>query len=440
MHTIMNYYSTNNHNLEVPLQGALEKGIADDKGLYMPEHIPSLPKAFFKNISNMSLQEISFVIANTLFGSDVDSDVLKDIVYDSLNFDIPLEYITGNIFGLELFHGPTLTFKDVGTRFMARLHGYFYTKNHEKKPINVLAATSGDTGSAVANGFFGVKGVNVFVLYPRDAVNDIQKSQIATLGENIKAIEVNGTIDDCRTLIRNAFNDAELKKEVKLNSANSINIARMLPQMFYYFYAYALLMRRGQPLDKIVVSVPCGNFGNLCSALIAKAMGLPIYRFIAANNCNDTFHRYLKTGKYEPMPPISTIAPAIDIGAPANFARILDLYNGSHDAICRDISGCSYSDIEIAQTMRETFRNHGYMLDPHGAVAYRALLDGMDDDEMGIFLGTAHPAKFKSIVEPIIGAEIAIPDQLASFMSRPQRNITINASYSAFKKIILSNN
>ncbi len=433
----MIYYSTNNPNLEVSLQEAVVKGLAADRGLFMPERIPSLPKAFFNNIGNMSLQEISFIVANTLFGKDVESEVLKDIVYDTLNFDIPLKHVTGNMYSLELFHGPTLAFKDVGARFMARLLGYFNSKSNDKSMVNVLVATSGDTGSAVANGFLGVPGVRVFVLYPQGKVSRIQESQFTTLGKNITAIEVNGTFDDCQALVKNAFMDKELNQRMKLTSANSINVARFLPQMFYYFYAYAQIAKRGQKLDNIVVAVPSGNFGNICSALIGKAMGLPIKRFIAANNSNDVFYQYLQTGKYEPRKSIQTIANAMDVGDPSNFARVLDLYHHSHAAICKDISGCTYTDEQIAETMKETYDNQGYLLDPHGAVAYRALLEGLDDDETGIFLETAHPAKFKGTVEQILGTDIQVPEKLLAFMRGTKKSVRIGANYTSFKQVLI---
>lgn len=433
----MIYYSTNNPNLEVSLQEAVVKGLAADRGLFMPERIPSLPKAFFNNIGNMSLQEISFIVANTLFGKDVESEVLKDIVYDALNFDIPLKHVTGNMYSLELFHGPTLAFKDVGARFMARLLGYFNSKSNDKSMVNVLVATSGDTGSAVANGFLGVPGVRVFVLYPQGKVSRIQESQFTTLGKNITAIEVNGTFDDCQALVKNAFMDKELNQRMKLTSANSINVARFLPQMFYYFYAYAQIAKRRQKLDNIVVAVPSGNFGNICSALIGKAMGLPIKRFIAANNSNDVFYQYLQTGKYEPRKSIQTIANAMDVGDPSNFARVLDLYHHSHAAICKDISGCTYTDEQIAETMKETYDNQGYLLDPHGAVAYRALLEGLDDDETGIFLETAHPAKFKGTVEQILGTDIQVPEKLLAFMRGTKKSVRIGANYTSFKQVLI---
>ena len=330
----MEYYSTNHQTRNVSLREAVVKGLAADRGLFMPERIPALPKAFFKNIGNLSLQEISYAVANTLFSEDMDSQELKNIVYDTLNFDIPLVHVNGDIYSLELFHGPTAAFKDVGARFMARLLGYFTRRDKGDGMVNVLVATSGDTGSAVANGFLGVDGVRVFVLYPEGKVSKIQEAQFTTLGRNITAIEVNGTFDDCQRLVKSAFLDEELNATMKLSSANSINVARFLPQMFYYFYAYAQLQQRNQTDKDLVVSVPSGNFGNITAALIGKRMGLPINRFIAANNRNDIFYQYLLTGKYEPKPSIATIANAMDVGDPSNFARVLDLYGHSHSRIC----------------------------------------------------------------------------------------------------------
>ncbi len=434
----MEYYSTNGTTPNVSLHTAVVKGLAADRGLFMPERIPLLPTAFFKNIGQLSLQEISYAVANVLFGDDMESDVLKDIVYDTLNFDIPLKYIGDNKYSLELFHGPTLAFKDVGARFMARLLGYFNKiEGREEEMVNVLVATSGDTGSAVANGFLGVPGVRVFVLYPHDKVSLIQESQFTTLGQNITAIEVNGTFDDCQALVKNAFMDEELNGHMMLTSANSINVARFLPQMFYYFYAYSQLVKREQDTSNVVVAVPSGNFGNITAGLIAKRMGLPIKRFIAANNSNDVFFDYLKTGKYEPRPSITTIANAMDVGDPSNFARILDLYCNSHDAICADISGCTYSDEQIGETMVETYKSTGYILDPHGAVAYRSLLEGLQPEETGIFLETAHPAKFKDTVEPIIGAPVEIPAKLAAFMKGEKNTVQMNSGFTSFKKYLM---
>ncbi|MEG2674877.1 MAG: threonine synthase [Muribaculaceae bacterium] len=434
----MEYYSTNGTVEKVSLKEAVVTGLAVDRGLYMPERIPVLPKAFFNNIGSMSLQEISFAVANTLFGDDIEPSVLQEIVCDALNFDIPLVQVSENIYSLELFHGPTLAFKDVGARFMARVLAYFNSNAQEGDMVNVLVATSGDTGSAVANGFLGVNGVRVFVLYPQGKVSKIQEAQFTTLGRNITAIEVNGTFDDCQSLVKNAFMDAELNEKMKLTSANSINVARFLPQMFYYFYAYAQLAKRGVSLGNIVFSVPSGNFGNITAGLIAKAMGLPIKRFIAANNQNDIFYQYLLTGKYEPKASISTIANAMDVGDPSNFVRILDLYKHSHDAIKKDISGCTYSNEQISETLAKTYKDENYLLDPHGAVGYRGLLEGLGADEVGVFLETAHPAKFKNTVEKIIGEQLAIPGKLEAFMNGEKHTITMNSGFTSLKKYLLS--
>lgn len=433
----MQYYSTSGNAPKTSLQEAVVKGLAPDKGLYMPERIPMIPKAFFNNIGEMSLQDIAYVVANTLFGDDIDSETLKEIVNETLNFDIPLVKVFDNKYSLELFHGPTLAFKDVGARFMARLLGYFNKKNGTKD-VNVLVATSGDTGSAVANGFLGVPGVKVFVLYPKGKVSKIQEAQFTTLGQNITALEISGTFDDCQALVKNAFMDAELNEKLQLTSANSINVARFLPQMFYYFYAYAQLAKMGQPLDNIVVSVPSGNFGNITAGLIGKRMGLPIKRFIAANNKNDIFYQYLLSGEYNPRPSIATIANAMDVGAPSNFARILDLYGNSHDAIASEISGCTYTDEQIAETLKETYKTTGYLLDPHGAVGYKSLLEGLKENEIGVFLETAHPAKFKETVESIIEDEVAIPAKLAAFMKGTKSTVKLSSSFPSFKKYLMS--
>ena len=433
----MLYYSTSGNAPKTSLQDAVVKGLAPDKGLYMPERIPTIPKAFFNNIGEMSLQDIAYVVANTLFGDDIESETLKEIVNDTLNFDIPLVHVAENKYSLELFHGPTLAFKDVGARFMARLLGYFNKKNGTKD-VNVLVATSGDTGSAVANGFLGVPGVKVFVLYPKGKVSKIQEAQFTTLGKNITALEISGTFDDCQALVKNAFMDEELNDKLQLTSANSINVARFLPQMFYYFYAYAQLAKMGKPLNNIVVSVPSGNFGNITAGLIGKKMGLPIKRFIAANNRNDIFYQYLISGVYNPRPSIATIANAMDVGAPSNFARILDLYDNSHEAISKEIVGCTYTDEQIAQTLKETYATTGYLLDPHGAVGYRSLVEGLDENEIGIFLETAHPAKFKETVESIIEDEINIPTKLAAFMKGTKSTVKMSSAFPAFKKYLMT--
>ena len=434
----MKYYSTNGKTPMVTLAEAVVKGLAADRGLFMPEHIGKMPKAFFNNISSMSLQEMSFAVAYMLFGDDIDSDDLKHIVSDTLNFDIPLVKVDDQRYSLELFHGPTLAFKDVGARFMARLLGHFNRQLGEDRMVNVLVATSGDTGGAVANGFLNVPGVRVFVLYPSGKVSRIQEAQFTTLGNNITAIEVNGTFDDCQALVKSAFMDKELNSHMMLTSANSINVARFLPQMFYYFYAYAQLMKAGEDLNNIVVAVPSGNFGNITAGLIAKFMGLPVKRFIAANNRNDVVYNYLQTGVYTPKPSVATIANAMDVGDPSNFARILDLYHNSWEAIKAEISGFTYTDEQIAQTLADVYRQRGYLLDPHGAVAYRSLQEGLQPGEVGVMLETAHPAKFKSVVDSIIGEDIDIPQRLAAFMENPKQSVRMPSAFGPFKQYLLS--
>ena len=431
----MQYYSTNGKASLASLEKAVVKGLAEDKGLYMPERIKPLSKDFFDNIQDMSLQEIAYQVADCFFGEDVDAESLRRIVYDTLAFDIPLKGVEENIYSLELFHGPTLAFKDVGARFMARLLQYFLRKEG-KETVNVLVATSGDTGSAVANGFLGVEGIRVYVLYPKGKVSPIQECQFTTLGKNITAIEVDGVFDDCQALVKNAFMDDELNAKMRLTSANSINVARFLPQSFYYFYAYAQLKKQGLA-DKVVCCVPSGNFGNICSALFGKRMGLPISRFIAANNANDIFYNYLKTGKYEPKPSTQTIANAMDVGDPSNFARILNLYEKSHDAICKDISGATYSDQQIADTMRRCLAETGYQLDPHGACGYQALKDGLQAGEVGFFLETAHPAKFKQVVDDICGGDVAIPCPLQEFMKGTKQSLPMSKDFADFKMFLM---
>lgn len=438
----MQYYSTNHQAPMATLEKAVVKGLAEDRGLYMPERIKTLPAEFFENIQNMSFQEIACQVAEAFFGEDIPADDLKQIVCDTLAFDVPAVEVSpsgdgrGAIYSLELFHGPTLAFKDVGARFMARLLGYFNKKSGEDRLVNVLVATSGDTGSAVANGFLGVPGIHVYVLYPKGKVSPIQECQFTTLGQNITALEVDGVFDDCQALVKSAFMDQELNAHMKLTSANSINVARFLPQSFYYFYAYAQLKKQGLA-DQMVVCVPSGNFGNICSALFGVKMGLPIKRFIAANNANDIFYNYLQTGKYEPKASVQTIANAMDVGDPSNFARIYELYKQDHAAICKDISGCTYSDEQIAETMRECLKETGYQLDPHGACGYRALQEGLQPGETGVFLETAHPAKFKGVVDSICGGDVAIPEKLVAFMKGEKKSIEIGKDFEGFKAFLM---
>ena len=432
----MRYYSTNKQAPDATLEEAVVKGLASDKGLFMPYEIKTLPLSFYEEIDRMSFQEMAYRVADAFFGEDIPAGVLKQIVYDTLSFDVPAVQVKDNIYSLELFHGPTLAFKDVGARFMARLLGYFIRKEG-KKQVNVLVATSGDTGSAVANGFLGVEGIHVYVLYPKGKVSAIQEKQFTTLGQNITALEVDGTFDDCQALVKNAFMDKELNGHMLLTSANSINVARFLPQAFYYFYAYAQLKRQGKS-ENLVVCVPSGNFGNITAGLFGKRMGLPVKRFIAANNRNDIFYQYLKTEEYNPRPSVATIANAMDVGDPSNFARIIDLYKGSHEAICADISGAAYTDEQIRETVKRAYEETGYLLDPHGACGYRALEEGLKPGETGIFLETAHPAKFLQTVESIIGREVAIPEKLQAFMRGTKQSMLMSRDFASFKDYLMN--
>ena len=426
----MLYYSTNGKAPEATLEQAVVNGLAPDRGLYMPRQIRTIEPEFFEHIQDNSFQETALRVAQAFFGDDLPADVLQHIVYDTLSFDTPLVGVTENIYALELFHGPTLAFKDVGARFMARLLSYFQRKEG-KQLVNVLVATSGDTGSAVANGFLGVEGIHVYVLYPKGKVSRIQEMQFTTLGHNITAIEVDGTFDDCQALVKAAFMDRELSRRLQLTSANSINVARFLPQAFYYFHAYGQLKRIGRA-DNMVVCVPSGNFGNITAGLFGRRMGLPVRRFIAANNANDVFYQYLQTGSYVARPSIATLANAMDVGDPSNFARVLELYGHSHSRITADISGATYDDSRIAETIAQVYRRQGYLLDPHGACGFRAIYEGLHDGEVGVFLETAHPAKFKDTVEPIIGQPVLIPEKLQAFMRGTKTSVPMTKHYADF--------
>ena len=448
----MQYYSTNGKAPIADLQKAVVKGLAEDKGLYMPDHINTLPKAFFDNIQDMTFQDIAYNVASAFFGDDVDLDALQDIVYDTLSFDCPVVPVTDSIYSLELFHGPTLAFKDVGARFMARLLRYFLAKQTDnsdskaaKGEVNVLVATSGDTGSAVANGFLGVDGIHVYVLYPKGKVSPIQECQFTTLGKNITAVEVDGVFDDCQALVKAAFMDDELGRHMRLTSANSINVARFLPQAFYYFNAYARLKKQwisnGNPAEaqpELVICTPSGNFGNICAGLFAKKMGLPVKRFIAANNANSVFYEYLQTGEYRPRPSVQTIANAMDVGDPSNFARIYDLYSKDWKAIRNDITGATYNDGQIADTMRQVYQQTGYVCDPHGACGYRALSERLMPGEVGVFLETAHPAKFKQTVDGILSSDIDIPAKLQAFMQGTKQSVEMTKNFDDFKRFLMA--
>lgn len=434
----MKYYSTNHTVPQATLREAVVRGLAADRGLFMPERIERLPKAFFDNIDRLSLQDIAVRVAESFFGDDVEPEALETIVRDTLSFDTPVVEVEKDIYSLELFHGPTLAFKDVGARFMARLLQYFISRDSGRRTVNVLVATSGDTGSAVANGFLGVDGIHVYVLYPKGKVSPIQECQFTTLGDNITAIEVDGNFDDCQRLVKSAFLDEELNARLLLTSANSINVARFLPQAFYYFSAYAQLKARNAA-DGVVVCVPSGNFGNITAGLIAHRMGLPVKRFIAANNANDIFYNYLLSGVYSPKASVQTIANAMDVGDPSNFARVVDLYGGKHDAITSLISGAAFTDVQIAEAMKECYDTTGYILDPHGACGYLALKQHLKSGETGVFLETAHPAKFRDTVSGIIGKEIEIPERLQEFMKGEKQSVPMTSIFSDFKNYLLDN-
>ncbi len=433
----MRYYSTNRQAPSATLEEAVVKGLAGDKGLYMPEKIPHLDNRTILEMKNQSFHEIACTVAQAFFGEDIEATTLAGIVRDTLAFDTPVVSVHDNVYSLELFHGPTLAFKDVGGRFMARMLGHFIRKEGLKE-VNVLVATSGDTGSAVANGFLGVEGIHVYVLYPKGKVSPIQEYQFTTLGQNITALEVDGTFDNCQALVKAAFMDEELNRHMKLTSANSINVARFLPQSFYYFNAYAQLDRMGKA-ENLTVSVPSGNFGNITAGLFAWRMGLPVKHFIAANNRNDVFLNYLKTGIYTPRPSVATIANAMDVGDPSNFARIMDLFVGNHGEISRTISGYRFTDEEIEQTIRTVYERDGYLLDPHGACGFEALMrSSLSANETGLFLETAHPAKFKDTVDRILSMSTPIPSKLQVFMQGKKQSVAMQSDFNAFKSYLLA--
>ena len=429
----MKYKSTNGKSKEVSFKEAVVKGLADDGGLFFPIEIPKLPESFFKKLPELSISEIAYTFLKPYVDGDLSDDELKTLLFDALNFDIPLIKIKPNSYSLELFHGPTLAFKDVGARIMARFLSKFIEKD---KKLSILVATSGDTGSAVANGFLDIEGIDVVVLYPKGMVSDIQEKQFTTLGKNITALEVNGTFDDCQSLVKSAFADEDLNEKLQLSSANSINIARFLPQAIYYFYAYAQLKDKNKP---VVFSVPSGNYGNLTSGLIAKKSGLPIHKFIAAANVNAVVTDYLKTGDFLVRPSISTISNAMDVGNPSNFIRIMELHNHSWEKIKTEIKGYSFNDKKTKQCISDVYNRYNYLLDPHGAVAYLGLLEYMKTENVnGIFFETAHPAKFKEIVEKQIPIKINMPKRLEKCLSKNKKTIKIENSLNELKKILIN--
>ncbi len=434
----MFYHSSNSNQHTATLEQAVTKGLAPDGGLYMPDSLPKLPKAFLRNMGAMTLQEVAYAISAFALQGDVPADVLHNIVFDVFDFDIPLVKTVGGHYVLELFHGPTMTFKDVGTRFMARLLNHYRTRHPEWSTLNVLVPTSGDTGSAVANSFWRMPGVKVYVLYPRGTVNKIQKSQFATLGDNVTAIEVNGSFDDCKSLVEDAFMDPELNAAMRLTSAMSINYARIIPQMVYYFWAYIQLIKQHADVSKLVFVVPCSNLGNLVSGLMAQAMGLPVKRFVSVENQNNIFYNYVKTGVFTPKPTQYSIAPALDAGCPNNFERVVEIL-GNHENICRHIHAYSYDDNQIIETIRQTFNDENYLLDPHTAVAYRALGEDVQQGETGVVLATAHPAKLKNVMERIIEEPLILPAQLARFINGDMHVMKMPNGFTAFKRLLLDN-
>jgi threonine synthase len=430
----MKFYSTTNKNHKVSLRDAVIRGLAPDNGLYMPETIPALSHEFLQTLSSRSFQDISFEVARTLLQGELSEVDLKKIIAHTIQFDAPLVPIEKDIFSLELFHGPTLAFKDFGARFMSQLLAHF--AREQEKEIVILVATSGDTGSAVANGFLGVKGTRVIILYPAGKVSEVQEKQFTTLSQNVTALEVNGTFDDCQRLVKEAFQDETLRASLFLTSANSINIARLIPQSFYYFHAFGQIKEKNKP---IVFSVPSGNFGNLTAGLIAKRMGLPIHKFIVATNINDVVPAYLKTKIFQPRSSTQTISNAMDVGNPSNFVRMLDLYDNNFDALSKDIMGYAFTDEETLQTMKAVFGSCGYMLDPHGAIGYGGLKRYLSDNSnscTGVFLETAHPGKFLDVVEGALNQKVKLPYSLSKFLNGKKVTIPISTDFAEFKKVL----
>lgn len=428
----MKYFSTNSPSTLVSFEEAVRKGLPDDNGLYLPEHIPVLPSSFYKSLSHISLNEIGFEVARKFVGNEIPELELRTLVEEVLYFDIPVVPIEKDVAALELFHGPTLAFKDVGARFMARCLGYFNKTSTDG--VTVLAATSGDTGSAVANGFLGVQGVKVVLLYPKGKVSVFQEKQMTTLGKNITAIEIEGNFDDCQRLVKTAFLDKELSEQLALTSANSINIARLLPQSFYYFYAFGQVRKTTN--KPIVFSVPSGNFGNLTAGYLAKQMGLPVHHFMAATNVNDIVPHYLQTGQFVPKPSVQTISNAMDVGNPSNFDRLKYLFNNSWETFSKNVTGFAFTDNETKKAL-QSLNQLGYTADPHGAVGYLGLKKYQElHDVAGIFLETAHPIKFKEVVEPIVQTTLEVPSVLKDALEKPKSAKSCRADYASFVSVL----
>lgn len=432
----MKYSSLNFNSKNVSFSEAVIRGLAPDRGLYFPEKIPTLPPEFFENIQEYSDHEIAFKAIQPFIGDEIEEKDLKKIVEETLSFDFPLVKLSKNTASLELFHGPTLAFKDVGARFMARCLAHFNSQNKPQKVV-VLVATSGDTGGAVADGFLGVPGIEVVILYPKGKVSPIQEKQLTTLGQNITALEVEGVFDDCQEMVKSAFLDPQIKQKVQLTSANSINVARWLPQMFYYFFTYKKLIEKNK---KLVFSVPSGNFGNLCAGLMAREMGLPIDHFIASTNVNDAVPDYLKTGQYTPKKTIATISNAMDVGAPSNLIRIQKLFNNDFHKLGKILSGYSYTDSKTKKGLKKLHENVLYVADPHGAVAYLGLSEFLEKNPeyFGVFLETAHPIKFNDVVEKTLGIKIPVPERIVETLEKKKVSIPIK-DYQELKAFLTHN-
>ena len=430
----MNFYSLNQQAPKVSFKDAVIKGIAPDRGLYFPESITPLPLSFFENIEELTNQEIAFNAIHQFVSDVIPNKILRAILNTVLDFDFPVVEIEEGVATLELFHGPTMAFKDVGARFMANCLGYF--SEGASNELTVLVATSGDTGGAVANGFLGVEGVHVVILYPSGKVSDIQERQLTTLGQNITALEVDGTFDDCQKMVKTAFLDEELLAKMQLTSANSINVARWLPQLFYFLFAYKQAKSQGK---EIVFAVPSGNFGNICAGLVAQKLGMPVKHFVAATNVNDTVPEFMKSGAYRPKPSTATISNAMDVGDPSNFIRIRHLFNNNFEALSKNLSSYAFSDTETKAAMKGIYEHTSYIADPHGAVGYLGLKKYRENhpDTYGIFLETAHPVKFLDVVKETIPQEIAIPAQIQKVMGREKKSIRIK-TYNALKQFLLN--
>ncbi|OGU64929.1 MAG: threonine synthase [Stygiobacter sp. RIFOXYC12_FULL_38_8] len=433
----MKYYSTNSKNKLFSFEQAVMKGLADDGGLFMPEFIPKFPREFFESIENKSFVEIALEVSKYFIEDEIPQAKLEEIVTEAISFPAPIVEIDKNLFVLELFHGPTLAFKDFGARFMAKTMGYFAQK--ENSHLNILVATSGDTGSAVANGFYNTPGISVYILYPKGKVSKIQEQQLTTLDKNITALEIDGTFDDCQRLVKSAFVDSELTSKLNLSSANSINIARLLPQSFYYMEAYKQIPDKTHP---VVFSVPSGNLGNITAGLLAKKMGLPIHKFIGATNKNDVFTEFIQSGNFNPRASVQTLSNAMDVGNPSNLARIVDLYSNSVSEIRNDIYSATFSDEQTREAIKDVFEKNNYVIDPHGAVGYSALekfLKGNSTEKFtSIVLETAHPAKFKDVVEEELNINVEIPERLAACLTKEKRAVSLSSDYNSLKEYLFA--